>query len=157
LYGLERQANKDGLSAQQRVECRLKTAKPILDEFHMCLLATRLKMPPKGLLGKAIGYTLKRWGHLSLCLNFGFFPMVNNLAENTIHPFVVGRKNWLFCDTVAGAEASAGLYSLIETARANGLNPFEHLKVLFNKFPFAETSANLRLLLLLYQDATGSD
>jgi len=57
--------------------------------------------------------------------------MDNNLAENAIRPFVVGRKNWLFCDTVAGAEASAALYSMIETARANGLNPFEYLKVLF--------------------------
>ncbi len=80
--------------------------------------------------------------------------MDNNLAENAIRPFVVGRKNWLFCDTVAGAKASAALYILIETARANGLNPFEYLKLLFEKLPYAETNAHLKLLLPQYHDAT---
>lgn len=156
LYGIERRANKDELSITQRVDYRMKTAKPILDEFHKWLLATGLKTPPKGLLGKAIGYTLNRWDHLTLYLNHGVVPMDNNLAENAIRPFVVGRKNWLFCDTVAGAEASAGLYSLIETARANKLNPFEYLKILFEKLPYAETDADLKLLLPQYHDATGS-
>jgi len=91
---------------------------------------------------------------LTLYVNHSIVTPDNNLAENAIRPFVVGRKNWLFNDTVAGAEASAGLYSLIETARANNLNPFEYLKLLFEKLPFAETNDQLRPLLPQYHDAT---
>ena len=73
--------------------------------------------------------------------------MDNNLAENAIRPFVVGRKNWLFCDTLAGAIASARLYSLIETAKANGLEPSKYLRYLFEKFPYAKTSEDIFNLL----------
>jgi transposase len=111
---------------------------------------------PKGLLGNAIGYTLSRWDQLTLYVDYGFVSPDNNLAENAIRPFVVGRKNWLFCDTPAGAEAMAGLYNLIETARANGLNPFEYLKELFEKLPAADTDDHLRLLLPQYHDATAA-
>ena len=73
--------------------------------------------------------------------------MDNNLAENAIRPFVIGRKNWLFCDTVPGAIASARLYSLIETAKANQLNPTEYLKMLFEQLPHAENEEQLKQLL----------
>ena len=157
LYGIEREADENELSVEQRVRLREEKAKPLLDQFYKWLTAVGAKTPPKGLLGKAIGYTLKRWGQLTLYLEYGFVPLDNNLAENAIRPFVVGRKNWLFCDTVAGARASAGLYSLIETARANGLNPFDYLKSLFEKLPFAETNGQLRQLLPQYHDATGQN
>ncbi len=81
----------------------------------------------KGLLGKAITYTLNRGEQLILYLRKTFVPMDNNLAENAIRSFVVGRKNWLFCDTVADVVASARLYSLIESAKANRLNPCSYL------------------------------
>ena len=154
LYGIEHQANEEQLSPQQRVALRVQKARPILDEFHQWLSATGLKTPPKGLLGIAIGYTLSRWEQLTFYLNEGFVPMDNNLAENAIRPFELGRKNWLFCDSVAGANASAALYSLIETARANKLNPFEYLKMLFEQLPYAETNDQLRLLLPQYHDVT---
>jgi len=118
------------------------------------LQQTSPKTPPKGLLGKTVVYTLEGWEQLTLFMNHGFLPLDNNLAENAIRPFVVGRKNWLFCDTVAGAKASAALYSLIESARAYGLNPYDYLKMLFNKLPFAETNDQLRNLLLKFHDAT---
>ncbi len=129
LYGIEHQADKEELPPELRVTLRMEKAKPVLDEFHEWLTATGLKTPPKGLLGKAIGYALSRWAQLTLYVNHSFVPLDNNRAENAIRPFVVGRKNWLFNDTPAGAKASAGLYSLIETARANNLNPFECLKL----------------------------
>jgi len=147
LYRIEHKANEEEVSVQQRAVLRRQKAKPILDEFHRWLTATELKTPPKGLLGKAISYTLNYWQQLTLYLDHGFIPLDNNLAENAIRPFVVGRKNWLFCDTVAGAKASAGLYSLIETARANKLNPFDYLKNLFEKLPYTETKEQLMLLL----------
>ncbi len=71
----------------------------------------------------------------------------NNSAENAIRPFVVGRKNWLFAGTPAGAKASADLYSLIETAKANGLEPYRYLRYLFEKIPFAETQKEYEALL----------
>jgi transposase len=154
LYGIEHKADKEELSPELRVSLRMEKARPVLDTFHKWLTKTGLKTPPKGLLGNAIGYTLKRWEQLTLYVNHGFVTPDNNRAENAIRPFVVGRKNWLFNDTPAGAKASAGLYSLIETARANNLNPFEYLKLLFEKLPFAETDEQLRPLLPQYHDAT---
>jgi transposase len=156
LYVIEHQANEEQLSVEQRGAIRQEKAKPLADEFHRWLKDIEPKTPPKGLLGKAITYTLNQWKQLTLYLDYGFIPMDNNLAENAIRPFVVGRKNWLFCDTVAGAEASARLYSLLETARANKLNPFEYLKTLFEKLPYAETEDQLRFLLPQYFNTTSS-
>ena len=73
--------------------------------------------------------------------------MDNNLHENAIRPFVVGRKNWLFSVTPEGAKASARFYSLIETAKVNGLEPSKYLRYLFEKFPYAETSEDVSNLL----------
>ena len=71
----------------------------------------------------------------------------NNKAENAIRPFVVGRKNWLFAGTPNGAQASAGLYSLIETAKANGLEPYRYLRYLFEKLPFSQSDEDYQALL----------
>jgi transposase len=71
----------------------------------------------------------------------------NNHAENAIRPFVVGRKNWLFSGTPEGAQASALLYSLIETAKANALEPYKYLRYLFEKLPFATTEEEYSALL----------
>jgi transposase len=73
--------------------------------------------------------------------------MDNNLAENAIRPFVVGRKNWLFADVPGGAEASATLYSLIETAKNNGLEPYQYFCYLFDKLPVAQDEEQLKALL----------
>ncbi len=157
LYEIEYQANDNQLSIQQRAELRQDRAKSIADEFHQWLKSLKSKTPPKGLLGKAIAYTLNRWDQLTYYLNDGYIPLDNNLAENAIRPFVVGRKNWLFSDTVVGAEASARLYSLVETARANNLNPYTYLKTLFEKLPYAETEDQLKSLLPQYLDTTTSE
>jgi transposase len=153
LYAIEHEADNKELTPELRVDLRMEKARPVLDAFHKWLTATGLKAPPKGLLGKAIGYTLSRWDQLTRYINHRFVTPDNNLDVNAIRRFVVGRKNWLFCDTVAGAKASAGLYSLIETARANDLNPYDYLKLLFEQLPFAETDGQLKHLLPQYHDA----
>ncbi|MFT5421282.1 MAG: transposase [Candidatus Endobugula sp.] len=79
--------------------------------------------PPKTTLGKAMQYLCNQWPRLVAYLDDGRRPIDNNRAENSIRPFVIGRKNWLFSNSQAGAHASANLYSLIETAKANSLNP----------------------------------
>ena len=76
----------------------------------------------------------------------------NNLAENAIRPFVVGRKNWLFAGHPRGAGASATIYSLIESAKANELEPYRYLRYLFERLPMAETEADYRALLPQYVD-----
>ena len=126
---------------------RQERAKPILEKFREWLLKKSIQTPPKGLLGKAVLYTLKQWDRLVGYLEDGRLSPDNNFAENSIRPFVVGRKNWLFSGTPEGAGASALLYSLIETAKANGLEPYGYLRHIFEKPPLARTLEDYEALL----------
>src|SRR5262249_1661092 len=109
-------------------------------------------VPPTSKLGGAISYTLNQWERLERYLTAGHYPIDNNAVENAFRPFAIGRKNWMFCSSIQGAEASATFYSLIETAKANGLEPFWYLNVLFERLPYAETEADLKALLPQYID-----
>ena len=80
-------------------------------------------VPPRSALGKAMNYAHKQWPKLIVYTEDGRLRMDNNLVENAIRPFVIGRKNFLFCNSVNGAKSSANLYSLIETAKTNGIEP----------------------------------
>lgn len=91
---------------------------------------TKTDVLPKGYLGRAIGYSQKQWPKLMRYLEDGRLSIDNNRAERAIKPFVIGRKNWLFNNTEAGAHASALLYSLVESARINGLTPYDYLHAL---------------------------
>jgi hypothetical protein len=93
-------------------------------------------------LGKAVSYCLKHWQELNNFLLDGRLELSNNRAERSIKPFVIGRKNFLFCITPLGAGASATTYSIVESAKENGLKPFEYLKYLFTELPNA-TSKDL--------------
>ena len=103
--------------------------------------------PPQSLTGKAINYLAAEWPKLIRYLDDGRLEVSNVLCENAIRPFVVGRKAWLFSDTPAGAHASARLYSLVETAKAAGLDPFDYLKRVFTLLPQAVTLADVEALL----------
>ena len=96
-------------------------------------------MPPATATGKALHYLHHEWPKLVRYLDDGRLEIDNNLAENAIRPFVTGRKNWLFSDSVRGVKASANLYSLIETAKANGLEPYAYLRHLFTELPKASS------------------
>ena len=119
-YAVEKQGRHQGLDPDGIRDLRQRESKPVLDEFKVWLDAKVLVTPPKGLLGKAINYTLNNWKRLLRYLEDGRLRPDNNLAENAIRPFVVGRKNWLFAGSPEGARAAAVFYSLIETAKANG-------------------------------------
>ena len=99
------------------------------------------------MLGKAVAYALNQWHRLVGYIEDGNLTIDNNIAENSIRPFVVGRKNWLFSGTPEGAEASALLYSLIETAKANKLEPYAYLRYIFEKLPIAATLEDYEALL----------
>jgi len=135
LYAIERDVNERTLLPELVYQERQEKSKPILDKFEIWLKENAPKTPPNSLLGLAYNYALKQWPRLTAYLENGILRMDNNLAENAIRPFVVGRKNWLFNDVPEGAEASAIMYSLIETAKANKLEPFQYLLYLFAKLP----------------------
>ena len=135
LYDIERQAKVDNLSFEEIWYLRQDQAKPILDDLKSFLLVHQEGIPPKSLLGLAIGYTLRNWDALIVYLERGDLQIDNNATERCIKPFVIGRRNWLFKGTVAGARSSAVIYSLIETAKSYGLNPFDYLKDVLIELP----------------------
>lgn len=145
LYGIEKQIKT--LPASDKQVQREALAKPILEKLHQSLLKKANDVMPKSALGEAVHYTLKCWSGLTQYLKNGHIPIDNNGAENGIRPFVIGRKNWMFCDTVNGAHASARLYSVIETAKANGLEPYQYLRYLFRELPKAGCEADVQKLL----------
>ncbi len=147
IYAVEKSARKDQLTPDQIVALRQEKSKPVLEKFKVWLNALAGKTPPKGLLGKAVNYTLKNWPRLVRYLENGYNSPDNNMAENAIRPFVVGRKNWLFFGHPNGASAGSCLYSLIETAKACGLKPYNYLRYLFDNIPFAKTEPDYEKLL----------
>lgn len=137
LYAVEHKADRQGLDAAGRAALRHSEAKPVLEDFHGWLEKRIQQVPPSVLLGKAIDYTWKQWPRLLVYLSDGRLSPDNNVAENAIRPFVIGRRNWLFSHNPAGAAASAALYSLISTARANKIEPYRYLRALFQQLPRA--------------------
>ena len=127
---------------QERYEQRLQRSKPVLEAFLVWLQKTKEECVQKSHLGKAVDYCLNHWKELSNFLLDGRLELSNNRAERSIKSFVIGRKNFLFCITPRGAQASATIYSIVESAKENGLKPFEYLKYLFTALPNA-TSKDL--------------
>jgi transposase len=145
LYRVEKQARK--LTPEARHEHRQRHARPILDELRSWLDEALPQVPPTSATGKALNYLHNEWDKLIRYLDDGRLEIDNNGAENAIRPFVVGRKNWLFSASVKGVKASANLYSLIETAKANSLEPYAYLRYLFTELPKAETVEAIEALL----------
>ena len=111
-----------------------------------------LALGPRICANPLIAYALKQWDRLVVYLEDGRLRPDNNLAENAIRPFTVGRKNWLFSGHPRGADASAAIYSLIETAKANGLEPYRYLRHLFEHLPAATSDAQRKALLPQHVD-----
>jgi len=138
LYAIERQHEES--DRDTRHQARQELSKPLLEKFKAWLDKTQKEVLPKGKLGEAIHYAQKYWSKLARYIESGDWPIDNNVAENAIRPFVVGRKAWLFSNTANGAHASATLYSIIETAKANGHEPYHYLRWLFEKLPQTDES-----------------
>lgn len=117
---------------------RQEQAKPILEELYKLIEASYDESIGKSHLKEALTYAIKQKQKLLKYLEDGRIEISNNRCENSIRPFTIGRKNWLFCNTVKGAESSAGMYSLIETAKRNGLKPYAYIKYLLERLPDME-------------------
>ena len=145
LYRIEKQTRQR--DPEQRHAHRLCHAKPVLEEMRGWLDRSLPQVPPTSATGKALHYLHNEWPKLIRYLEDGRLEIDNNAAENAIRPFVLGRKNWLFSDSVSGVQASANLYSLIETAKANGLEPYAYLRHVFAELPKAVTVDAIESLL----------
>ena len=125
----------ESFSGQERKMKRLEQEKPVLDAFWAWVEVTRSKVLPKSSLGDALKYALNQEKELMNYIANDNCVISNNLAENSIRPFTIGRKNWLFSGSPKGAAASAAAYTMIETAKANGLDPYKYLFWVFKNMP----------------------
>jgi len=137
----ERQREKDILAF------RKKHCEPILKVFKAWLDRMAPKAVPSNDIGKALQYAFNQWPKLITFMGNAIAPLDNNRAEGAIRPFVIGRRNWMFCDTQKGARASANLYSLVETAKANGLEPHAYLTEVYERLPLATSLEDVEALL----------
>jgi transposase len=136
LYAIEKQLEEKPPDEKRKV--RQARAGPILEKLRAWLDKSLDQVPPKTALGKALKYADSEWQRLIRYLDDGELPIDNNRCENAIRPFVMGRKNWLFSNSQEGARASAAIYSLIESAKHNGLEPYRYLRYVFEMLPDAE-------------------
>ena len=146
LYQIESYAIENNLSHDEIKQIRLEKSKPILNEIKIILDDVLTRTPPKGLLGKAVGYALNNWPELNQYLNEGYLPIDNNDTERKIKPFAVGRKNWLFSGNSKGAQASANLFTLIENAKLHNLKIFEYLTFVFDRIGDAKSDKDFEQL-----------
>jgi len=126
LYGIEAEAR--GKPPDERRLLREQKSRPLLDQLNAWLAATNTKLSQKTDLAAAIRYTLARWKALTRFVEDGRIEIDNNAAERAIRPLALGRKNYLFAGSDAGGERAAAIYSLIETAKLNGLDPEAYLR-----------------------------
>lgn len=152
LYSIETQLREQGADIQAIYQARQTHAKPIVETMGAWLKANITKVPPKSPIGTAMQYALKCWPNFSRYLDDGRLHIDNNQSERAIKPFVIGRKNWMFCGNQRGAIASANLFSLIETAKAHGHNPYDYLNHVFTQLPLAKTPEQLQALLPYHID-----
>ena len=139
---------------EERVAVRQEESRPVVEALRGWLDTTRPTVTPKSKLGQALAYLDGQWPRLLVFLDHGEVEMTNNAAENAIRPFAVGRKNWLFSDTQGGARASANLYSVLMTAKANSLEPYGYLRHLFETLPQATEVNDFEQLLPWNVDRT---
>ncbi|MFI8742161.1 IS66 family transposase [Pseudomonas sp. NPDC077405] len=145
LYGIERDFKE--ASAEQRHQGRQQNSLPILMQLKSWLEKTQPQVTAQNALGKAVNYLASNWSRLERYIEAGHLPIDNNPAERAIRPFVIGRKNWLFSDTPKGATASAQLYSLVETAKANAQEPYAWLRHVLERLPLANSVEDYETLL----------
>ena len=147
MYRVEARAKEQQLDPHGLKQLRQEHSVPILDKIEALLLANVHAVLPGSLLGKALHYLSSQWSKLKLFVENANHPIDNNPCENSIRPFVIGRRNWLFADTVAGANASANLYSLLQTCKVNGVDGYRYPRALLVALPGAKTVEDYEALL----------
>lgn len=133
LFAIEREI-KD-VSPEERLRVRTERSRPVVEAFSAWLHEKEHQVLAKSKLGEAVTYCLNQWEKLVRFLEDGRLELDNNRSERSIKPLVIGRKNWLFSNTPRGARASAVIYSIVETAKENGINPYPYLTWLFEELP----------------------
>lgn len=145
LYGIEiaykEKSDEVRKKARQDLSCH------VMGQLKEWLRKTLPYVTTQNALGKAVTYLANNWEKLERYVEEGYLPIDNNAAERAIRPFVIGRKNWLFSDTPRGAKASAQLYSLVETAKANGQEPYAWLRHALERLPMATSVEDYETLL----------
>ena len=147
LFKLERDFTKQKLTPQERYDKRLAESKPVSDAFFAFADELSRRELPQSPLGKACTYAKNQRSHLENIFLDGNLELSNNRCERSVKPFVMGRKAWLFSSTPEGAEASSIMYSIIETAKINGLHPFHYVKFLLETLPYMKSNHDLQMLL----------
>lgn len=147
LYKIEKEAREAGLSPEKRFALRNEKSEPILTAFKTWLDTYLTKTPVQSKIGEAIRYTLSNWELLNNYLKDGRVEIDNNILENAIRPFAIGRKNWLFMGSPSGAKAGAVFYSLIETCKANNIEPYKYFCAMLNQLRECVTDDDYRKLL----------
>ena len=144
LYAAESHADQ---KPHRRARLRRRYSRAVLARIRALLDEYLATTAPSGLLGKALNYLAGQWPKLNRYVEDETWPIDNNPCENAIRPFVVGRRAWLFADTTGGAKASANLYSLVETCKANGVDAYRYLTELFKALPYARSADDYEALL----------
>lgn len=133
LYAVEKEARDNQVSAEVRYQLRQEKSVPVLAAFKKWLDHHLPKTSEQGAIGKAIRYCISHWNELNNYLKDGRVEIDNNLVENAIRPFALGRKNWLFNASPSGAKAGAIFFSLIETCKANNIEPYQYFCAILNR------------------------
>ena len=147
IYKKEEELIEMNLPPEELVSKRKELIKPVFDEFHKWLLEMESKVPPTLKFGRAINYALSSWQHLLNYLDCPDLFVDNSIAERSIKPFVIGRKNWLFSGSEKGAESSCFLFTLIENAKYYHLDPYEYLRCVFDQSVNCQTKKDYEKLL----------
>lgn len=147
IYKKEEELIEMNLPPEELVSKRKELIKPVFDEFHEWLLEMEPKVPPTLKFGRAINYALSSWQHLLNYLDCPDLFVDNSIAERSIKPFVIGRKNWLFSGSEKGAESSCFLFTLIENAKYYHLDPYEYLRCVFDQSVNCQTKKDFEKLL----------
>jgi len=146
LYAVEKKIKDDDMTLEMIFKIRMEESKPELEKIWSYLNEIKPKTNSSSKLGEAINYTLNNWDMLEKYIEYPEMPIDNNLVENMIRPFAIGRKNWLFMGSPSGALASMAHYSVLQTLAANNLDPYVGLHYIFEKLPYAKTRADYEAL-----------
>lgn len=146
FYKIEKEAQEKNLSPEERYNLRQQKSVTLLESFKDWLDAHLTKTSPQSKIYEAIRYSLANWDYLNNYLNDGRIEIDNNLLENAIRPFALGRKNWLFSGSPEGAKAGAIFYSLIETCKANNIEPYKYFCAIFQHIRDCQTDEDYKKL-----------
>ncbi|MDO1451357.1 IS66 family transposase [Rhodocytophaga aerolata] len=146
LYAIEREAREQNLGAEDRYVLRQTRARPLMEELENWLLTERLEVLPKSAIGKAVFYLIPRFYKMAMYLEDGRLEVDNNLVENAIRPVALGRKNYMFAGSHAGAKRAAIVYSLLGSCKLHGINPYDYLIDILQRLPLQPVNRLKELL-----------